>query len=150
MDVFICLCVSVISFSWRHRMVCDVCYACFCKAVLVFLSFSQNKTSSLKCKSQYLCPIFSEWVLFWTLNLPMTKHWCMFVMLMKAKSSLCGLFCQLPWQRRTLVWLKLNSVTVRTPDDARSPTLWYLGLENEILIIIAYAQNRLLTSMLRI
>ena len=77
----------------------------FCKAVLVFLSFLQNKTSGLvahenstfkKCKSQYLCPIFSEWVLFRALNVPVTKHWCMFVMLMKTKSSLCGLFCQLP------------------------------------------------------
>ena len=27
------------------------------------------------------------------------------------------------------------------PDDARSPTLWYLGLENEILMLIAYAQK---------
>ena len=65
----------------------------------------------------------------------------MFVMLMKTKSSLCGLFYQVPWQRRTLVCLKLNSVTVRTLDDARSLTLWYLGLEPEILMFIAYAQK---------
>ena len=32
-------------------------------------------------------------------------------------------------------------ITVRTPDDARSPTLWYLGLENEILMLIAYTQK---------
>ena len=33
------------------------------------------------------------------------------------------------------------TVTVRTPDDARSPTLWYVGLENEILMLIAYAKK---------
>ena len=65
----------------------------------------------------------------------------MLVMLMKTKSSLCGLFYQIPWQRWTLVCLKLNSVTVRTLDDARSLTLWYLGLEPEILMFIAYAQK---------
>ena len=62
-------------------------------------------------------------------------------MLMKTKSSLCGLFYQLPWEQQTLVCLKLNSVTVRTLDDARSLTLWYLGLEPEILMFIAYAQK---------
>ena len=73
--------------------------------------------------------------------MPVTKHWCMLVMLMKTQSSLCGLFYQLPWQRRTLVCIKLNSVTVRTLDDARSITLWYLGLELEILMFIAYTQK---------
>ena len=80
-------------------------------------------------------------MLFWTLNLPETKHWCMFVIRMKTKSFLCGLFCHLPWQRWTLVWLPLNSVTVRTLDDARSLTLWYLGLEHDILMLISYAQK---------
>ena len=65
----------------------------------------------------------------------------MLVMLMKTKSSLCGLFYQLPLQRRTLVCLKLKPVTVRTLDDARSLTLWYLGLEPEILMFIVYAQK---------
>ena len=65
----------------------------------------------------------------------------MLVMLMKTKSSLCGLFYLLPWQRRTLVCLKLNSVTVWMLDDARSLTLLYLGLEPEILMFIAYAQK---------
>ena len=73
--------------------------------------------------------------------MPVTKHWCMLVMLMKTQSSLCGLFYQLPRQRRTLVCIKLNSVTVRTLDDARSLTLWYLGLEFEVLMFIAYAQK---------
>ena len=53
--------------------------------MLVLLSFSQNKTSGLvaheivpfkKCKSQYSCLIFNKWVLFWTLNLSVTKNWC--------------------------------------------------------------------------
>ena len=35
----------------------------------------------------------------------------------------------------------LTNDDVLTPDDARSPTLWYLGLENEILMLIAYAQK---------
>ena len=65
----------------------------------------------------------------------------MLVMLMKTQSSLCGLFYQLPWQRRTLVCIKLDFVSVRTLDDARSLTLWYLGLELEILMFIAYAQK---------
>ena len=62
-------------------------------------------------------------------------------MLMKTKPTFWGLFCQLPWQRMTLVWLKLNSVTVQTLVDARSLILWYLGLEHEILMLISYAQK---------
>ena len=36
---------------------------------------------------------------------------------------------------------QVDPVTVRTLDDARSLTLWYLGLEPEILMFIAYAQK---------
>ena len=52
MDVSNCLYVSVISSSWRHAIVCGAALwhfvrHVFYKAVLVFLSFSQKKTSGL-------------------------------------------------------------------------------------------------------
>ena len=63
----------------------------------------------------------------------------MFVMVLKTKSSLCGLFCHN--HDNDGRWLTLvDSVTVRTPDDAKPPTLWYLGLENVISMLLAYAQ----------
>ena len=32
-------------------------------------------------------------------------------------------------------------ISARTLDDARSPSLWYLGLEHEILVLKACAQK---------
>ena len=34
-------------------------------------------------------------------------------------------------------------ISARTLDDARSPSLWYLGLEHEILVLKACAQSLL-------
>ena len=75
MDVFICLCVAVIlpldAMEWYVVYVCGIFVRhVFVKAELVFLSFSQNKTSGLvayenstfKKLNCSICVLYIQWM----------------------------------------------------------------------------------------
>ena len=77
--------------------------------------------------------VFGKQVLYWILNFHRTMHWCMFVMLLKVASSLCGLFFLLlcMWRNQGhqgrvffLLFSKVDIKISRSQADRKSNIIW--------------------------